>query len=170
MKINNLLAMCLASLAVAGCAQQTVVLNESYNNSLAKEEIQPFFIAGIAQNQNIYASRICGSSANVSKIETVYSPIDILATIFTLGIFTPRDAKVYCSGYGNRPISVMGSLPSGIASSNSGNYNNYNSNYNDYRTPNPSYGYQSQTPKGYQQGRPSYTKQQGRPYKSPYYR
>lgn len=80
---------------VSACSTQTAVLNTERGAS-SKDEMQTFFVSGIGQTQTINAAEVCGGTDNVLKVETVYSPLNWGLGLITFGIYTPRDAKVYC--------------------------------------------------------------------------
>ena len=89
------IALCLASL-LSACSSQTALVNGK-NSTGAKEEMQTFFVAGLGQTQAIHAATICGGADKVVKVERVYSPVNWALGFLTAGIYTPYDAKVYCS-------------------------------------------------------------------------
>jgi len=79
---------------MAGCAKQTFNVNGS--GSLAKEEMQTFFISGLGQSKEMDAANICGGADKVAKVEAQLTPLNIVLGVITFGIYTPRDARVYC--------------------------------------------------------------------------
>jgi hypothetical protein len=80
---------------VAGCSTQVALINGS-DGRLAKEEMQTFFVNGLAQTQTIDAAAICGGAEKVVKVERTTSFINGLLSSISQGIYTPYDAKVYC--------------------------------------------------------------------------
>ena len=83
------------ALVVSGCAQQTFVMSDS--SSQAKEDTsQHFFVYGIGQEQEINAASVCGGAAKVAKVETQDTFVNGLLRMVTFGIYTPRDARVFC--------------------------------------------------------------------------
>ena len=56
----------------------------------------PFFVSGIGQEQEIDPVAICGSADKVAKVEVQQSFINGLLGFITYGIYTPRQARVYC--------------------------------------------------------------------------
>jgi len=89
---------CLAVIMACGlsaCSTQTAVLN-GRSSSSSKEEMQNFFVSGLGQTQTINPALVCGGAENVMKVETVHSPLNWGLGLLTFGIYTPRDAKVYC--------------------------------------------------------------------------
>ena len=54
-----------------------------------------FFVSGIGQT--VDAAKICGGAENVVKTETQQTFVNGLLGFITLGIYTPLEARVYCS-------------------------------------------------------------------------
>jgi hypothetical protein len=82
---------------LSSCATQTFHLNMDQQGSVpTKEVMQPFFVGGIGQEQEINAAQICGGAKNVVKVDTYISVIDGLLGGLSMGIFTPHQARVYC--------------------------------------------------------------------------
>ena len=87
----------LALVAVlSACSTQTAFIN-GQNGTLAKEEMQTFFVAGLGQTQSLNAGEICGGAAKVVKIERTSSFLNVVLNWLSSGIYSPQDAKVYCS-------------------------------------------------------------------------
>ena len=81
-----------------GCAQQTFTVQKQYGSSSTKETItHHFFVSGIGQKKTVDATKICGSAENVVKTETQQTFVNGLLGFITLGIYTPLEARVYCS-------------------------------------------------------------------------
>ena len=56
-----------------------------------------FFVSGIGQKlKTVDAAKICGGAENVVKTETQQTFVNDVLFI-TLGIYTPLEARVYCS-------------------------------------------------------------------------
>jgi len=79
-----------------GCATQTYQLSDTKAEQPTREERQTFFIDGIGQSQMLNAANVCGGAENIVKIESEQTAADVGLAIITLGIYTPRTAKVYC--------------------------------------------------------------------------
>ena len=72
------------------CSKQT-------GSSSTKETItHHFFVSGIGQKKASMPAKICGGAENVVKTETQQTFVNGLLS-FTLGIYTPLEARVYCS-------------------------------------------------------------------------
>ena len=94
-----LLATALA-LLITGCAQQTFTVQNKPAAVAPKETItHHFFVSGIGQKKTVDAAKICGGAENVVKTETQQTFVNGLLGFITLGIYTPLEARVYCSQY-----------------------------------------------------------------------
>ena len=56
-----------------------------------------FFVSQIGQKKTVDAAKICGGAENVVKTETQQTFVNGLLGFITLGIYTPLEARVYCS-------------------------------------------------------------------------
>ena len=84
-------------IVMSGCATQTFeITGHSDTATPQKTTMQPFFISGIGQTQTMNAAEICGGAEKVAKVETQLSFWDGLLGGLTYGIYTPRQAMVYC--------------------------------------------------------------------------
>ena len=89
-----LLATALA-LLITGCAQQTFTVQNKPAAVAPKEAItHHFFVSGIGQA--VDAAKICGGAENVVKTKQ-QTFVNGLLGFITLGIYTPLEARVYCS-------------------------------------------------------------------------
>ena len=79
-----------------GCATQSYHLSDAKVTEPKYEDSQPFFVEGIGQGKEVNAAEICGGAENIVKIESEQTAADVGLSIITLGIYTPRTAKVYC--------------------------------------------------------------------------
>ena len=84
-------------LIFSSCATQTTLLNDSYGSVIGESGTHDFFIGGIGQKARVNLDEACGKGYVASKTQTVSSPVNIVISIVTLGIYTPRDYKVFCS-------------------------------------------------------------------------
>ena len=92
------LAAFIAALA-SGCAQQTFVMSPDTSapaSNATKEQTHHFFIDGLAQEKEIDASSVCGGADKVAKVEVQKTFTNVLLDVVTLGIYTPKEARVYC--------------------------------------------------------------------------
>ena len=93
-----LLATALA-LLITGCAQQTFTVQNKPGKLVAPKETitHHFFVSGIGQKKTVDAAKICGGAENVVKTETQQTFVNGLLGFITLGIYTPLEARAYCS-------------------------------------------------------------------------
>ena len=90
-----LLATALA-LLITGCAQQTFTVQNKPAVAPKETITHHFFVSGI-ERENCGAAKICGGAENVVKTETQQTFVNGLLGFITLGIYTPLEARVYCS-------------------------------------------------------------------------
>ena len=93
--MKKLFLLAALSIAVTGCAQQTFVMSPEESQPTV-EESQHFFIDGLAQEKEIDAASVCGGIDKVSKVEVQKTFVNGLLVAITFGIYTPREARVYC--------------------------------------------------------------------------
>ena len=91
-----LLATALA-LLITGCAQQTFTVQNKPAAVALKETITHHFFVSELGRRNRRCSQICGGAENVVKTETQQTFVNGLPGFITLGIYTPLEARVYCS-------------------------------------------------------------------------
>ena len=91
-------------LATAGPAYYRMCSTDVYcskqtGSSSTKGNHHPcyFFVSGIGQKKTVDAAKICGGAENVVKTETQQTFVNGLLGFITLGIYTPLEARVYCS-------------------------------------------------------------------------
>lgn len=80
----------------SGCATQTGLIQPTQKITPEYTKSQTFFIGGIGQEHTLNAAEVCGGAQNVAKVQTVQEAKDIALGLVTLGIYTPRTAKVFC--------------------------------------------------------------------------
>ncbi|MFY9994994.1 MAG: Bor family protein [Leclercia sp.] len=95
--MKKLMIAVVAAAALSGCAQQTFKLNNGIAEKPTQETRQSFFVNGIGQAKTIDAAQVCGGADKVVRTEVQESGTDVLFRIITLGIYTPREARVYCA-------------------------------------------------------------------------
>ena len=90
------MVLCFVALLMGGCAAQTFNINGADGEVPTTQTSQTFFVSGIAQEKVMDAAQICGGADKVVKVEAQQTFLNGLLGFVTLGIYTPRDAKVYC--------------------------------------------------------------------------
>ena len=91
------LALFVAVLVMTGCAAQTFNINGSNGDVPTVQKSQTFFISGLGQQKVIDAAAVCGGADKVVKVEAQHTFVNGLLGMITIGIYTPRDVKVYCA-------------------------------------------------------------------------
>ena len=84
-------------MVLTGCATQRFDVQPNKQEMLSHDDSQTFWVAGIGQTEEIDAGKTCGGKDKVQRVETQLTPGNILLTIVTLGIYTPRQIRVYCT-------------------------------------------------------------------------
>ncbi len=95
--MKKTLVVALLSLTVTGCAQQSFKLNNGVTVNPQETKTANFFVSGIGQSDTIDAAKVCGSADKVVKTEVQQTFVNGLLGFITFGIYTPREARVYCS-------------------------------------------------------------------------
>ena len=90
-----LLATALA-LLITGCAQQTFTV-QNKPAAVAPKAPSPIISSFLGGEKTVDAAKICGGAENVVKTETQQTFVNGLLGFITLGIYTPLEARVYCS-------------------------------------------------------------------------
>lgn len=112
--MKNTLLPLLTLTLLASCAKQTFVLNNDKqemernyvffsekpfdkNKDASSTKTHHFFVSGVAQGKAINPAEICGNITNVAKVESQTTFINGLLSLITFGIYSPREARIYCS-------------------------------------------------------------------------
>jgi len=82
--------------SLCACSTQTALIN-GQGGSLTKQDMQTFFVAGLGQTQTMNAAEVCGGTDKVVKVERTTSFLNGLLSMLSNSIYSPQDAKVYCS-------------------------------------------------------------------------
>ena len=92
-----LLATALA-LLITGCAQQTFTVQNKPAAVAPKETItHHFFVSELGRRKLSMQPKFVAAQKNVVKTETQQTFVNGLLGFITLGIYTPLEARVYCS-------------------------------------------------------------------------
>lgn len=86
----------IGAILLSGCAAQTFNINGAAGEVPTTQVSHHFFIAGLGQEKVLDAAEICGGVDKVVKVEAQQTFVNGLLGLITLGIYTPRDVKVYC--------------------------------------------------------------------------
>jgi hypothetical protein len=95
---STLTAVVVATTLLSGCANQRFNVGGelSATPSARSEDSQTFFLSGIGQMKSVNAAQVCGDAGKVQGVAVEQSGLDVLLGMVTLGIYTPRTARVYC--------------------------------------------------------------------------
>jgi hypothetical protein len=85
------------AIVMSGCATQRFEIQGSTQLAPSLDDAQTFFVSGIGQSKEVDAAKVCGGAKNVQSIETQLTPGNIALSFVTLGIYTPRQMRVYCT-------------------------------------------------------------------------
>ena len=85
------------AIALGGCATQRFDVQTANDVSPAFDDAQTFFVGGIGQSQEVDAAKVCGSAAKVQRVETQMTAGNVGMAILTIGIYSPRQVRVYCT-------------------------------------------------------------------------
>jgi hypothetical protein len=85
------------ALALCGCATQRFDVRTPATPYPALDEAQTFWIGGVGQDQELDATRVCGSSAKVVRVEMEQTAGNLGVSLLTLGVYSPRQVRVYCA-------------------------------------------------------------------------
>ncbi|MGR6980677.1 Bor family protein [Testudinibacter sp. P27/CKL/0425] len=85
------------SLLLSACSQQAFVINNQAISPAVLNKSQSFYVYGVNQTQTISAAEVCGSADKVAKVESQLTFKNWLLGTLTLGIYAPREARVYCN-------------------------------------------------------------------------
>lgn len=84
------------AILISGCSAQTFNINGANGEIPTNQTSQHFFVSGIGQEKITNAAEICGGADKIIKVEAQQTFLNGFLGFVTFGIYTPRDAKVYC--------------------------------------------------------------------------
>lgn len=94
---------CLLFIALASsCATQTFSVNPKVKREVPSStphfsKWSNFFISGVGQNDFKSANNLCKESGGVAFVESTVSTGQVIVSVATLGIYTPRTMNIYCN-------------------------------------------------------------------------
>ena len=96
--MKKMLLVTALALLITGCAQQTFTVQNKPAAVAPKETItHHFFVSELGRRKLSMQPKFCGGAENVVKTETQQTFVNGLLGFITLGIYTPLEARVYCS-------------------------------------------------------------------------
>lgn len=95
--IKRSIAAAVVFLFLSGCAAVTITPNgqERLESPPTYVEKQPLYLFGLVGEPHVDVKAICGDKG-VRQLQTIDQFTDRLLGIVTLGIYSPRTAKVWC--------------------------------------------------------------------------
>lgn len=85
----------LFSLLISGCARVTVSKDGDYDTSNPSwEEKQDIFVFGLISDEDVQLNEVCPSGTK--QLETQITFSDLILTGLTVGIYSPKTARVWC--------------------------------------------------------------------------
>jgi len=100
MKCSRFLILLITSVALlTGCAKATIRPDGTARISQDKPDFtssEPFFIGGLVGGSEIELREVCGDG-NVEQMQTQFTFVDSILTIVTVGIYSPKTARVWCA-------------------------------------------------------------------------
>lgn len=84
-------------LSLTGCAIQRFDVRPDTQNAPTHDDSQSFWIGGIGQSEEIDAAKVCGGAVKVQRVETQMTAGNVGLAIVTIGIYSPRQVRVYCT-------------------------------------------------------------------------
>lgn len=110
MRLLRITSLALAALASSGCYHAVVETGRPAGGTIVSRPWTPTFLWGLVAAPEINVASQC--PRGIAKVETQLSFVNALATIVTLGIYTPRTVTVTCASgsasTGGRVIEVAG--------------------------------------------------------------
>lgn len=95
--MKKLMLVLFAAAAISGCAQQQFSINKGVSVAPKETVTHHFFVSGIGQTKTIDAAQVCGGADKVVRTEVQQTFADGFLGFITFGIYTPCDARVYCT-------------------------------------------------------------------------
>lgn len=95
--MKKLVTVAAAALALTGCAIQRFDIQPATQDAPAYNDSQTFWVGGIGQTDEIDAAKVCGSAQKVQRVETQVTAANAALTFVTLGIYAPRQIRVFCN-------------------------------------------------------------------------
>lgn len=95
--MKKLIMVAMVAAAVSGCAQQSFSVNKGITTTPQQVTTHHFFVSGIGQSKQIDAAQVCGGADKVVRTEVQQTFVNGLLGFVTFGIYTPREARVYCA-------------------------------------------------------------------------
>jgi hypothetical protein len=80
---------------LAGCMNVTYIAKSRPPSAIVHEQKLTFFVGGLVGTEEISAGQLC--PGGVAKVHTQHTFVDVLLTVVTLAIYSPRTAEITCA-------------------------------------------------------------------------
>lgn len=100
MSVSKFLVLaCVTGALLSGCAKATIRPDGGeriLTDRADYDESEAFFLWGIAGSSDVNLKRVCGEK-KVDQMQTQFSPGDTIVTLLTIGLYSPKTARVWCA-------------------------------------------------------------------------
>ena len=93
-RVKQLALILIATSFLAACATQDFEIGSRSGGQLVVDKTSHFVFWGLGQTDRINPARACGGA--VAHVETELTVPNYLLTLVTLGIYSPRQHRIYC--------------------------------------------------------------------------
>ena len=94
--MKTMIALATCAALATGCFKVTYQNPALMPNGMTVDGRSSFFILGLVGDEVIPAYQMC--PGGVARIQTGASFVDLLLTVVTIGIYTPRSYEIDCGG------------------------------------------------------------------------
>ncbi|MFK8138223.1 MAG: Bor family protein [Bdellovibrionales bacterium] len=97
--MKNLILVALIAFGLGACTTVTITPRGEAKTVVQHdfESTKPFYILGLVGKAEIDAAKVCSGAKNIRQMQTFQSFGDGLLTAITIGIYTPRTARIWCA-------------------------------------------------------------------------
>ena len=81
---------------LSACATQQFDIASTNGEPALFSEDQTFWVGGIGQERQVDGAKACGDAKKVARVATVQTAGNVVLTILTLGIYSPRHIDITC--------------------------------------------------------------------------
>lgn len=96
-------------LAFTACRKVTYISQSTVPTGQVSEETGRYFIAGLFGTKEIRADQICPQG--VSKVQSKFTFGDMVLTVITFAIYTPRTYEIHCGRAMTQPAAQPAEAP-----------------------------------------------------------
>lgn len=84
------------TLLLSACATQQFDIASTNGEPALFSEDQTFWVGGIGQEVQVDGAKACGDAKKVARVATTQTAGNVVLTILTLGIYSPRHIDITC--------------------------------------------------------------------------